>query len=58
VEARDRGIGLENDGTVGLASSFRRFSLRLERAACLRSSAGLVSESGGFVFGDKDAPLR
>lgn len=58
MEAVDRGGGLENDGAGGLVSSFRRFSLRLERAACLRSSAGLASESGGFVFEEKEAPLR
>jgi len=58
VEAIDRDKGLESDATDGLASSFRRFSLRLERAACLRSSAGFVLESGGFVLEDTEALLR
>jgi hypothetical protein len=51
VEAKDRDKGLESDA---VASSFRRLSLRLERAACLRSSAGSVEESCGIVVGGPD----
>ena len=46
MEANGRDKGLEC-GAVAL--SFRRLSLRLERAARLRSSAGSVEESGGIV---------
>ncbi len=51
MEAKDRDNGLESD-TV--ASSFRRLCLRLERAACLRSSAGSVEESGDIVVDGPD----
>ena len=46
MEAKCRDKGLES-GAV--ASSFRRLSLRLERAARLRSSAGSVEEFDDIV---------
>ena len=51
MEAKGRDKGLES-GAVAL--SFRRLSLRLERAARLRSSAGSVEESGGIVVEKPD----
>jgi hypothetical protein len=46
VGAIGRDKGLESGA---LASSFRRLSLRVERAACLRN-LGSVEESGGIVM--------
>jgi hypothetical protein len=55
VDAIGRDKGLESGA---LASSFRRLSLRVERAACLRSSAGSVEDSGGIVVECPDVWLR
>lgn len=53
--AKGRDKGLESGG---VASRFRRLSLRLERAARLRSSAASVDESGGIVVEGPDEWLR
>ena len=55
MEAKGRDEGL---GSGAVALSFRRLSLRLERAARLRSSAGSVEESGGIVAEGPDEWLR